>query len=305
VIQRVRIQNFRCVRDATIDLGPLTVLVGPNASGKSTIVEALASRTALEGREAWMHQANPEIEIEVFYGSASGTRQLSMKNGQTVTLSHHAQVLRLDLERLRTQNQVARQDRLSATGDNLANVFGTLTHKQQESLAHELSRLVPVFADVDLEPTDRGLHQLRFQDRWNRDVWYAPNEVSDGTMLMTAFLTLQYQQPRLDLLAIEEPDRGLHPYLVSQLIALLRKLTAGEIGSKQPTQVVLASHSAELLDYVQPEEVRFLNRNRETGAVEVYQVDQKSADWRATYNEYKESLGSVWLSGGLGGVPGG
>ena len=34
-------KNFRSIRDAELELGPLTVLVGPNASGKSNLVDAL------------------------------------------------------------------------------------------------------------------------------------------------------------------------------------------------------------------------------------------------------------------------
>ncbi len=41
MISNVRIRNFKCLRDVTIHLEGLTVLVGPNASGKSSILQAL------------------------------------------------------------------------------------------------------------------------------------------------------------------------------------------------------------------------------------------------------------------------
>ena len=304
MIVSVQIENLRCIRAATIDFAPLTVLVGSNASGKSTVLEALAPQRALTLRDVWMRRPAQVSIVVAYTGGRIGRRLLQHPGGaENLQLQHSFQLLRLDLAQLRRANTLARQERLTPAGDNLANVFATLTRKQQTSLGEELSRLVPVVSDVDVEPTQHGDHQLRFQDRWSPDIWYAPNEVSDGTILMTAFLTLQYQQPPIDLLVIEEPDRGLHPYLVSQLVAFLRKLSTGEVGGK-PIQVVMATHSAELLDYVRPEEVRFLNRNRETGALEVHKVDPNSPDWQATYNEYRESLGSLWLSGGLGGVPG-
>jgi predicted ATPase len=303
VIHRVVIKNFRCIREATIDLGPLTILVGPNASGKSTVLEALAPRQALGLADVWMKQPGTNIDIELKYGETIGIRSFG-KGVDTNRIAHTYHLLRLDVGLMRNQNTLARVEGLSTTGDNLANVFGSFTRKQQASLAEELCRLVPVFSDVEVTPTSGGQHVLRFQDRWKPSVWYVPSEVSDGTMLMLAFLALQYQPVRPDLIVVEEPDRGLHPYLVNQLIALLRKVSAGEIGVHQPMQVVVATHSAELLDYARPEEVRFLNRNRETGALEVHTIDPQSPDWRATYEEYRESLGSVWLSGGLGGVPG-
>jgi energy-coupling factor transporter ATP-binding protein EcfA2 len=42
VITRLEIENFKAIRKVAIDLTPLTVFVGPNDSGKSTILQALA-----------------------------------------------------------------------------------------------------------------------------------------------------------------------------------------------------------------------------------------------------------------------
>lgn len=41
MIDRVRIRNYKSIADVTVDLGPLTVLVGKNGSGKSSFVQAL------------------------------------------------------------------------------------------------------------------------------------------------------------------------------------------------------------------------------------------------------------------------
>lgn len=40
-ITQIRIQNFRCIADLTLDLSGLTVLIGDNGSGKSAIIEAI------------------------------------------------------------------------------------------------------------------------------------------------------------------------------------------------------------------------------------------------------------------------
>jgi len=187
----------------------------------------------------------------------------------------------------------------------LTNVFGSLTRKQQMELSKAFCGLVPVFRDVDAVPTKQGNHELRFQDRWSERVWYRPREVSDGTMLLLAYLTLRYQEPQVELLTVEEPDRGLHPYLMEQLVGFFRTLSAKQLDdTSKPLQIVVATHSAELLEYCLPEEVRFLDRAPEDGSVRVRQVDTTSPDWEKTFGAYRQSLGSVWLSGGIGGVPG-
>ena len=40
-LKSIHIENFRSLRDVTLPLKPLTVLVGPNASGKSNALKAL------------------------------------------------------------------------------------------------------------------------------------------------------------------------------------------------------------------------------------------------------------------------
>lgn len=41
MLQSFQIQNFKCLRDVKVDLGAFTVLIGPNDSGKTSILEAL------------------------------------------------------------------------------------------------------------------------------------------------------------------------------------------------------------------------------------------------------------------------
>src|SRR5918911_1393817 len=40
MIKSVHFSNFRALRDATLPLGPFTLIVGPNGSGKSTAMQA-------------------------------------------------------------------------------------------------------------------------------------------------------------------------------------------------------------------------------------------------------------------------
>jgi len=307
VIRQVHIVNFRCIRDLTLALEPLTVLVGPNGSGKSAVLAALNPGLVLQPWDHWQLDQALEVRREwSFAKSGSGALVQRAGHGYStvqVLSNWRHQDLRLDLQRIRQANQLQLSQQLTSDGSNLANVFGTLTRKQKGELAQQLCSLVPLFLDVDITPTQAGMHQLRFQDRWSPSLWYDPGAVSDGTMLLVAFLTLQYQSPPVDVVAIEEPERGLHPYLVEQLVGFLRKLSRGELGPRR-IQVVLATHSPELLDYVRPEEVRFLSRRPEDGSVTATSVATADPDWPRYFREYRESLKEAWLSGGLGGAPG-
>jgi len=305
----VTIKNFRCLRDVTIQLEPLTIVVGPNASGKRTLLKALDPQTRPGSAQDFWHGQPGRCERVFQIADRSPIeRAAELVKGGTIHYSgpldtFACQFLQLDPGSLRKSNVLTDERRLTPDGSNLANVVATLSRKQQDQLASEFSRLVPVYGDVDPRPLGNGHHRLLLQDRWQESAWYEPSHVSDGSLIVLALLTLAYQDPAADLIVIEELERSLHPYLIGEILSVLRKMTRGEVGKKQ-TQVVIATHSAELLEFAEPEEVRFLTRTADCG-VTVEAAPTSAPDWEQVVKDQQGSLGNLWLSGGLGGVPGG
>ena len=95
MITRVRIDGYKSLRNVDIHLRPLTVVIGPNASGKSNLLDALGllSRMVAGGtiRSAFdQHRGNP---IEAFFTPPGGldellrTDALTFKLGVDVDLS--------------------------------------------------------------------------------------------------------------------------------------------------------------------------------------------------------------------------
>lgn len=306
MLERARFQNYRCLRDATVEFGPLTVLIGPNGSGKSSVLRGLVpSQLSIPG-DVWQHRADLKVAVELSLAN-SQVFQKSWKPGsrnETEGAAYSAQLVHLDLNLLRQPNPTESAPKLHSDGSNLTNAFGTLSRKEQGELAGLFAQLIPTFADVNVRPLRSGQQHLLFQDRWAPDAWYTAGEVSDGTMLVLAYLVLQYQRPQVDLILVEEPERGLHPYLLGSMVSFLRKMSRGEIGP-HAVQIVLATHSADLLDHLDPSEARFLSRDTKDGSVRVDSVPTDTPAWREAYRSYDESLGSLWKSGGLRGVPGG
>jgi hypothetical protein len=59
-----------------------------------------------------------------------------------------------------------------------------------------------------------------------------------------------------------------------------------------------------LLEFVEPREVRFLGRDAQTGDVTVERAPTEDPQWQQAIEAYENSMGQMWLSGSLGGVPG-
>lgn len=68
---------------------------------------------------------------------------------------------------------------------------------------------------------------------------------SDGTLRLIAYNVLLHQQKLPSLIAIEEPERNLHPAALQTIASLLEQLA-------ERTQVIITTHSAQLLDSFSP-----------------------------------------------------
>lgn len=297
MITTLSISNFRGIESVEMTLERLTVLVGPNASGKTSVLRALAAG-GFDDSQLRRGERSGEIIREL----ETGYRQTLGSVPQHFDANHRAYPIhQFQLNAMRQPNQVEQADALAEDGGNLANALASLPRREQDAVARELRQLVDAFRDVDVRPGTPGHHRIVFQDRWNEDVWLETEQVSDGTMMVLAFLVLQHQRKRPETVCIEEPERGLHPYLLARIIGLLRDISQGKHGP--PTQFVLATQSAELLDHVQPHEVRFLERDAD-GRVQVRTAPTEDEAWANAIDTYENSIGQMWLSGSLGGVPG-
>ena len=99
-----------------------------------------------------------------------------------------------------------------------------------------------------------------------------------------AFSIIEHLAP-IELLLIEEPENGLHPSRIREVMKILRKIS-------EKTQVVLATHSPLVINELQPEEVTIVTRTPERGTI--CTPIAKTKDFAERAGIY--ALGELWLS---------
>lgn len=144
---------------------------------------------------------------------------------------------------------------LEEDGSNLTVVINNLLRRGQRQRFYSiLSDLLPF---VDRINTRTFANNLIFQ---LREKYYKYKSlpsflVSDGTVNLTALIVALFFQER-KLKVIEEPERNLHPYLISKVVDIMRD--ASEKG-----QIITTSHNPEIVRYADPDEIFLVHRTSE------------------------------------------
>jgi len=198
----------------------------------------------------------------------------------------------LSAEGGRGQPEAGPQERLTKTGDNVANVIQHLAERHPDRLERifqVLRQRVPRIERVLAEPMPDGRLLLQIKDApFSHPV--LAKFASDGTLKMLAYLVLLYDPDPPPFIGIEEPENFLHPRLLPELAEECRTATAR-------TQLVVTTHSPFFLNALQPKEVRVLWRD-ERG----YTNAQRASDLPgvAEFVEQGALLGHLWMEGQLG-----
>jgi len=194
-------------------------------------------------------------------------------------------------------------DELTASGGNLAAVLARLREIAPEAfsaLTEEMLRIMPEFLSLELveHPDDSVEFGLRLAD----DGLVRAPELSQGMLYLLGLLALAFDPDPPLILCIEEIDRGIHPRTLREIRDVLYRLTYPKsFGSdRRPVQIVTTTHSPYFIDLFRdhPDEIVIAQKQGSTARFE------RLADRPDLPELLREgSLGDMWFSGILGGVP--
>jgi predicted ATPase len=193
------------------------------------------------------------------------------------------------IQQARPERDLQYAEHLSREGENLAQVTEYLFKNHPkifEKITKKLRERVPGITNVDSKITEEGRVLLRFQDGSFQDPFLARN-VSDGTIKMFAYLVLLYDPKPHPLLCVEEPENQLYPKLLTELTEEFRDY------SRRGGQVMISSHSPDLLNACELEEVFWLVKK--DGYTEVRRASEDPQIRK--YMEEQDKLGSLWKQG--------
>jgi len=366
-VKSVIVENFLSLDKVQVDFGKLTLLVGPNASGKSNIVKTLTLLSGI-GREnhggdirtickkylgvesirqvfydphrevklrlnlesdnqdvsysisfnsdgtinkeeiflkiplltrsaqhaSYMDKKGKFRKISPLRSSVPAINQISPFQESHFVIEKVKEVLRnirtyaFEADKIRSDSSSGFNLDLSRDGSNLAQALHSLlTYKRKSFLEVEdiMKQLIPEIEEINVPPTKDGKRvYLSIKEKGIPEPLKYHN-ISDGTLRILAFVTALYLESTI--IAFEEPENCVHPYLFETVVDLCRK---------SPTQVVMTTHSPYLLNKAsEPEEVLLVEK--ENGRTKVKPVEDLDKARRLL--EEGIPLGEIWYMGEL------
>ncbi|MBT0769715.1 AAA family ATPase [Kineosporia sp. J2-2] len=181
---------------------------------------------------------------------------------------------------------------LDDSGSNWCAVLRTLNDAALSDLQLGLERVTGDITGIRVDSAG-GYYTAEFEHRIrNTTRWFSAGQESDGTLRLAGILTALLQSPAPPLLGIEEPELTINPGLLPLLYDYLR-------ATSHKCQVAITTHSPDLLDLLDMDDVRVVERR--DGATHVGLVAEHQ---RTIVKDSLLSAGSILRSGGFH-TPGG
>lgn len=324
MLKRFRIQSFKAIGELDIALERLTVLVGPNACGKSSVlqamsmlcqmrdkspneivagdVQAIQELTTRDATASLLLRAEGESFAVEWCANRASKGQWSDSDEDAPSLvceragNHRAyanfwnqpsvpvdddqripdtrflprvELFRFELEYLVAPAEVSPAPRLSSNGRGLAAVLGQLVLEYPDvfqRIKQAARTIIPSIRDIRLRNTKLSASallpgqqpnfpafELLFDTRSGGGI--PAHAMSDGTMRVLALLTAALGHDAPNLILLDDIERGVHPRAMVELVRLLQR-TLEEVPD---LQIVATTHSPDLLDQLEPAQIRLLS----------------------------------------------
>nr|WP_315465701.1 AAA family ATPase [uncultured Rhodoferax sp.] len=149
---------------------------------------------------------------------------------------------------------------LREDGSNWASVIRaakrtTKGRRTLERINEMMQVVLPDFLEVTVSTVGSYLvPKFRFGPSATDYREFDPVQLSDGTLRIFGILLSLYQSPAPTLMIVEEPEQTVHPGVLSMLAEAFKEVS-------EVTQVIVTTHSPQLIDHFDPENIRVVTMN--------------------------------------------
>lgn len=146
---------------------------------------------------------------------------------------------------------------LEEDGSNLAIALKNILENEDKrrKLSNLMRDVLPFVEEIGVEKlADKSLI-FKLREIFSENQYLPASFLSDGTIYITALIIALYFD-RKPIIIIEEPERNIHPYLISRLINMMKEVSEGK-------QIIVTTHNPEVIKHAGLENIYLVSRNKE------------------------------------------
>lgn len=144
---------------------------------------------------------------------------------------------------------------LEEDGSNLSIILNNIiknTNKKKK-LFNLVKDILPFISNLDVEKlADKSL-LFKLEEKYFKNNYIPASLISDGTInIIALIITLYFEKKNLTI--IEEPERNIHPYLISKMVEMMED-------ASQKKQIIVTTHNPEIVKYTNLDNILLVSRD--------------------------------------------
>lgn len=190
-------------------------------------------------------------------------------------------------KRIKRPAEIGTEGELHREADNLALILDDILNNEsrKREFLSLFRDLLPFVKDIQVDTSVDKSALIKLREIYNRQSLPA-SLLSDGTANIAALVIALFFEEK-SLIVIEEPERNIHPSLAARVVQSV-------IQASKLKQIILTTHSPEIVRWSPLDNVLFIRRDRD-GSSEVGEL--KGSRIAAEFLKNEVGLGEIFIEG--------
>lgn len=157
---------------------------------------------------------------------------------------------------------------LEPNGENLAiSLKSILSDKKKKKKFFTIIKdVLPFINEIDVSTSDRHA-MTKLTEVYCENTFLPAYLISDGTINVSALIIALYFGQQI--IIIEEPERNIHPYLISKIVSMMK-----DVSERQHKQIIVTTHNPEVVKYAGEKHIIIAKRDKD-GFTEIYRPEER------------------------------
>jgi len=171
-----------------------------------------------------------------------------------VTFSKNTAIYDFDPHKAKNPAKITGKAELEEDGNNLAIILNNIIEDEDErrKLFNLVQYVLPFVKGVGTEKLAKSL-MITLQEDYYKDKDLRADLLSDGTVNITALIVALYFEEK-EVVIIEEPERNIHPRLISKIVEMMKDASAKK-------QIIVTTHSPEVVKHAGLDNLLLISRD--------------------------------------------